>query len=69
MIEKKNQINLNYYLSKIILKKGKLGKVDSLLNEIHLSLIKKTKNNSLLILDQAIKNIMPIFLLNNKKNR
>ena len=36
---KKKKIELNYYLNKIVLKKGKLFKSESLLDDIYLSLL------------------------------
>lgn len=66
-VNKKYLINLNYRLNKLILKKGKLSKVSLLLDHIYLSLIKRTKKNAFTVLNQAVNNIMPIFLLKNKK--
>jgi small subunit ribosomal protein S7 len=67
LVNKKYLINLNYRVNKLILKKGKLSKVSLLLDHIYLSLIKRTKKNAFNVLNQAVKNIMPIFLLKNKK--
>jgi len=67
MIKNQNLINLNFWIKKLILKKGKLTKVDSLIDKIHLGLILLNRVDSLSILDEAIKNIMPIFLLKNRK--
>lgn len=66
---KKEKINifLNYYLIKLILNKGKLSTAESLISKFHLNLVKKSNKSSLIILEQSIKNIMPIFLLNKKK--
>lgn len=64
---KKKKIELNYYLNKIVLKKGKLFKSESLLDDIYLSLLKKVRKEPSFIIDKAIKNVMPIFLLRNKK--
>jgi ribosomal protein S7 len=66
---KKNKVELNYYLNKIVLKKGKLFKSERLLDDIYLSLLKKIRKEPFFIIDKAIKNVMPIFLLRNKKNR
>lgn len=62
-----NYIYLNYYLNKIILKKGKLSKADSLLNKLYLLLIKELKEDSIKILNKAVVNIMPVFLLTKRK--
>ena len=64
---KKNKVELNYYLNKIVLKKGKLFKSESLLDDIYSSLVKRLKKEPFFIIDKAIKNVMPIFLLKNKK--
>jgi len=64
---KKKKVELNYYLNKIVLKKGKLFKLENLLDDIYLSLLKKLKKEPFFIIDKAIKNVMPIFLLKNKK--
>ena len=63
----KESVYLNFYLSRIALKKGKLFKSDLLLDKIHLGLIKRTKEDSSLVLSIAVKNVMPTFLLKNKK--
>jgi ribosomal protein S7 len=62
-----NYIYLNYYLNKIILKKGKLSKADSLLNKLYLLLIKELKEDSIKTLNKAVVNIMPVFLLTKRK--
>lgn len=66
-MKKKDLINLNFRISRLILKKGKLSKVNFILDKVYLFLIKSTKKNPLVILNQAIKNVTPLFLLNNKK--
>lgn len=67
LLMKKNLINLNYQIKKLILKKGKQSKVNLLLDGVYLSLIKITKKNPFDVLNKAVENVMPIFLLNNKK--
>lgn len=64
---KKNKVELNYYLNKIVLKKRKLFKSEGLLDDIYSSLLKRLKKEPFFIIDKAIKNVMPIFLLKNKK--
>lgn len=66
-MKKKSLINLSFRINKLILKKGKLSKINLILDKVYLLLSKSLKDNPLVILDQAISNIMPIFLLNNKK--
>jgi len=67
MIKNQNLINLNFWIKRLILKKGRLAKVESLMNKIHFSLISLTKNDSFFVLNEAVNNIMPIFLLKNRK--
>jgi len=50
-----------------MLKKGKLTKVDSLVDKVHFGLILLNRVDSLFILNEAIKNIMPTFLLKNRR--
>jgi small subunit ribosomal protein S7 len=64
---KKNLVKLDYILNRVFLKKGKLSKISSLTDKIHLSITKSTKKNSSEILNEAIDNIMPIFLISNRK--
>jgi small subunit ribosomal protein S7 len=64
---KKNLVNLNYHINKSLVKNGKLSKINLLMNRVHLSVTKETKKNSFEVLNNAIENIMPIFLLKNKK--
>jgi ribosomal protein S7 len=64
---KKNKVELNYYLNKIVLKKGKLFKSERLLDDIYLSLLKKIRKEPFFIIDKAIKNVRPIYLLRNTK--
>jgi small subunit ribosomal protein S7 len=66
MIEK-NLVKLDYILNRAFLKKGKLSKISNLIDKIHLSITKSTKKNSFRILNQAINNIMPTFLIGNRK--
>jgi len=64
---KKKKINLNYQLKKLFLKKGKLSKVDFLMDKVYFLLIKETGKNSFDVINSAVTNIMPFFLLTNKK--
>lgn len=64
---KKNLINLSLRTNKLILKRGKRSKVSLLMDRVYLLLIKSVKKNPLYILNKSIENIMPLFLLNNKK--
>ena len=63
----KKKINLNFRISRLILKKGKLSKVNSILVKVYLFLIKSLKKNPLIILNIAVENIMPLFVINKKK--
>lgn len=67
MTKNQNLINLNFWVKKLILKKGKLTKVDFLVDKVHLGLVLLNGVDSLFILNEAIKNIMPVFLLKNRK--
>lgn len=67
MKEENNLITLNYRFSRLILKKGKLFKVDNLLDNVYLLLSKELGEEPINILNKAIYNIMPIFLLEQKK--
>ena len=64
---KKNLISLNYTLNRLVLKKGKLSKISSSMNKVYLSLAKSGNRNPLEIINKAINNVMPTFLLSNKK--
>lgn len=66
-MKKKKLVNLSFRINKLILKKGKLSKINLILDKVYLLLSKSLKQNPLVILDQAISNIMPLFILNNKK--
>ena len=66
-MKKKELINLSFRINKLILKKGKLSKINLILDKVYLLLSKSLKQNPLIILDEAISNIMPLFILNNKK--
>ena len=66
-MKKKKLINLSFRINKLILKKGKLSKINLILDKVYLLLSKSLKQNPLIILDEAISNIMPLFILNNKK--
>lgn len=66
-MKRKKLINLNFRINKLILKKGKLSKITLILDKVYLSLSRSLKDNPLVILNKAIENIMPLFLLNNKK--
>lgn len=65
--KKKNNIYLSFYLNKLVLKEGRQSKADHLLNKFYLVLIKKLRKNPIIILEDAVENIMPVFLLNTKK--
>lgn len=67
MIKKQNLINLNLWISRLILKKGKLSKASLIMDRIHFLLVKAVNEDSFIVLNQAIKNIKPFFLLKNKK--
>ena len=64
--ENKN-IFLSFYLNKLILKKGKFSKVDYLINNLYLILSKKLRKDPILIIKQAVLNVMPLFLIKNRK--
>jgi len=64
---KKNLINLNFRINKLILKQGKLSKISLIIDKAYLLLVKSLKKSPLYILNKAVENIMPLFLLNNKK--
>ena len=69
-INKKNIINLlklNFRISGFILKKGKLSKANLFFDKILLLLIKSLKRNPFVVINKAIKNVSPLFLLKNKK--
>jgi ribosomal protein S7 len=69
-INRKNIINLlklNFRISGFILKKGKLSKASLILDNILLLLIKSSKINPFIVINKAIKNVSPLFLLKNKK--
>ena len=62
-----NLIKLNFRISGFILKKGKLSKANFFFDKILLLLIKSLKINPFIVINQAIKNVSPLFLLKNKK--
>lgn len=64
---KKNLINFNYQVNKLLVKKGKSSKAGFIFEEVLLLLVKEIKKNPLNIMKTAVDNIMPIFLLKNKK--
>jgi small subunit ribosomal protein S7 len=66
-MKKNNNIYLSFYLNKLVLKKGKLSKAEFIINKFYLLLVKNLKKDPILVLDKAVQNIMPIFLLSNKK--
>jgi len=69
-INRKNIINLlklNFRISGFILKKGKLSKANLFFDKILLLLIKSLKRNPFVVINKAIKNVSPLFLLKNKK--
>lgn len=67
-MKRKELINLSFRANRLILKNGKLSKVGSIMDSVFLALTKKIyKKNPLFIFHKAINNIMPLFLLKNKK--
>ena len=64
---KKNLINFNYQVNKLLVKKGKSSKAGFIFEEVLFLLVKEIKKNPLNIMKIAVDNIMPIFLLKNKK--
>lgn len=58
---------LHSHLIKSFLKKGKLSKIDFLMNKVYLSLLKETGKSPLEVTEKGIENIMPVFLLTSKK--
>lgn len=67
MIKIKKNFNIDSYFRKIILKKGKLSKVDSIMDFVLLEVAKKTRRDPLEVIEEAVINIMPVFLM--KKQR
>jgi ribosomal protein S7 len=66
-INENKNIFLSFYLNKLILKKGKFSKVDYLINNLYLILSKKLRKDPILIIKQAVSNVMPLFLIKNRK--
>lgn len=64
---KKNLINLSYQINKLLIRKGKESKISFLVNKVFLALSKELKQNPFIIINVAINNVMPIFLLKTKK--
>lgn len=60
-------IKLNFRVCSFILKKGKLSKASLFFDKILLILIKSLHKNPFIVLNKAIKNVSPLFLLKNKK--
>ena len=68
LMKRKELINLSFRINRLILKNGKLSKISLLTDRIGLSLTKEVKKkNPLIIFYKAVENIMPFFLLKNKR--
>lgn len=64
---KKNLINFNYQINKLLIKKGKASKIGFSYDKVLFLLVKEIKQNPIKIIQEAVDNIMPIFILKNKK--
>ena len=63
MKKKLNKINFSSWINKLILKKGKALKVSSIIDVLLLLLVKRSKNNPFFIINKAINNIAPSFII------
>jgi small subunit ribosomal protein S7 len=64
---KRNLINFNHQINRLVLKKGKLAKANFLLDKVFLDLTKNKKDDALSIFITAVENIMPLFQIKKKK--
>lgn len=63
MKKKLNKINFSSWINKLILKKGKALKVSSIIDVLLLLLVKRSKKNPFFIINKAINNIAPSFII------
>lgn len=63
MKEKLNKINLSLWVNKIILKKGKSLAVNLLVDKLLLFLVKHLKKDPFFIINKAINNVSPSFII------
>lgn len=67
-MKRKELVNLNFRINRLILKNGKLSKINLILDRVYLALTPKfVKKNPLLIFHKAVSNVMPLFLVKHKK--
>jgi len=62
-----NLVNLNFWINRLILKQGKLSKSSFIMDKIYFLLIKNFKEDPFIILNEAIENVSPVFLIKNKR--
>jgi ribosomal protein S7 len=60
-------VELNFWINRLILKKGKLSKVNFLMDKVHFLLTASLNKDSFYILNTGLHNIIPVFLIKNKR--
>jgi len=62
-----NKINLGSWINKLILKEGKSLKINFIIDKFFLLLVKNTKKDPFFVIDTAINNVEPLFLIKEVK--
>lgn len=67
MKKKLNKLNLSSWIKRLILKKGNMLKINYIVDKFLLLLVKNTKKNPFFVINKAINNIEPLFLIKEVK--
>lgn len=67
MKKKLNKINLGSWINKLILKEGKSLKINFIIDKFLLLLVKNTKKDPFFVINTAINNVEPLFLIKEVK--
>jgi len=62
-----NKINLGSWINKLILKEGKSLKINFIIDKFFLLLVKNTKKDPFFVINTAINNVEPLFLIKEVK--
>jgi ribosomal protein S7 len=67
MKKKLNKLNLGSWINKLILKKGKALKINFIVDKFLFLLVKNIKKDPFCVINEAIHNIQPLFLIKEVK--